>query len=224
MNVTGEKSRIAIAATVATAMLLSACATDAQRTQTEGAAAGAVIGAVAGRALGGNRDGAVAGALLGGLVGAVIGDKTADKKARYAAQEDELRASAERATALARASRERNEQLMQDTAALETSVRRLRTAKLSAESKQALAKENQKKQDAMLASVDGQLRQLREETARQAALIKAAETTGKQNGTPQPSSEGIRLVSASIRDMDQQTRALELAKLNLQQIDQRRSY
>ncbi|MES2349187.1 MAG: glycine zipper 2TM domain-containing protein [Pseudomonadota bacterium] len=223
MNIIGVRGRIVIVAIVATAML-SACATDAQRTQTEGAAAGAVIGAVAGRALGGNRDGAVAGALLGGLVGAVIGDKTADKKARYAAQEDELRASAERATALARASRERNEQLMQDTAALEKSVQRLRTATLSAESKLVLARENQKKQDAMLASVEGQLRQLREETARQSALIKAAETPGKPNGAPQPASEGIRLVSASIRDMDQQTRALELAKLNLQQIDQRRSY
>jgi len=34
----------------------------------------------------------------------------------------------------------------------------------------------------------------------------------------------VRLVSASMRDLEQQARTLELAKLQLQQIDRRRAY
>ncbi len=205
-------------------VLLSACATDAQRTRTEGATMGATIGAVAGQLLGGNREGALAGAVLGGVIGGIFGDQTADKKARYAAQEDELRASADRASTLAQVSRDRNEQLDRDIAALEQSVQQLRTAKLSAESKRALAEASRKQHDGLMTSIDEQLRALREEISRQQALAKAATLPPKPDGTSQPVSEGIRLVSAGMRDLDQQTRALEIAKLNLQKIDRRRAY
>jgi len=201
---------------------LSGCATDAQRTRTEGAAAGVVLGGVAGRVIGGNRDGAVVGAVTGGLAGLVIGDQVATKKERYATQEDMLRASAERATTLARASQQRNAQLARDIAALDQSVKQLRSAKMSAASKRTAALANQKTQQALLVSVDGNLRQLREETARQAEVLKAVGTPGQAVAT-RPTA-GVELVSASMRNLDQQTRLLEQAKRNLQAIDERRAY
>jgi hypothetical protein len=219
------KNRGARVAAVSAAVLLGACANDAQRTRTEGAAAGAALGAVAGHVLGGNKDSTVAGAVIGGVIGAWIGNRTADKKAQYAAREAELRSSAERATALARSSSEQNEQLQRDIAALDESVQQLRTAKVSAESRQAEALAQQQKLGTLLASVDQQLHQLREEHARQAALVKAEATqTRGVAAAPPPSSEGVRLVSASMRDLEQQARTLELAKLQLQQIDRRRAY
>ena len=224
MKIAKPQSRTAMACCIATMLLASGCETDAQRARAEGAAAGAVLGGVTGKVIGGDKHDAIAGAVLGGLAGAVIGDRVAGKKAHYAAREDELLASAERATMLARASEERNEQLTRDIAALDRSVQRLRSARMSAEAKRALALENRRKQQDLLADVDGQLRQLREESSRQSALIRANGTPPGSGTTAQPPSEGIRLVAASMRSVDQQTRALELAKLNLQKIDQRRAY
>ncbi len=202
---------------------LAGCATDAQRTRTEGAAAGVVLGGVAGRAIGGNRDGAIVGAVTGGVAGLLIGDQVAAKKEQFAAQEDRLRASADRAAALAGVSRERNARLTREIAALDQSVQRLRSAKMSAQSKRTLAAENQKKQQALLAAVDDNLRQLREEKSRQAAVLRASTSPG-QNGAAQQRTAGVQLVSAGMSSLDQQTQAMEQAKRDLQRIDQRRAY
>jgi predicted RNase H-like nuclease (RuvC/YqgF family) len=204
-------------------LLLGACATDAQRTRGEAAAVGAAAGAAVFAMAGHNRDSAIVGGVIGGIVGAVVGDRKVETKARYAQREDELRASAERATAVANASREQNAQLMRDIAALDQSVQSLRTASASAEHKQAQAAANQKKLRQLLASVDQQLHQMREEISRQSALAKAA-SDAQAKGGGGTSSEGIQLVSTGVRDLTKQARTLELAKLQLQQIDRRRAY
>jgi YMGG-like Gly-zipper len=210
------------ALTLTVVALLVGCATDAQRTRTEGAGAGAVGGAVLGKVVGG-RDGAMVGAFLGGLIGYSVGDQVADKKAQYAQREDALRASADRALALAKASRDQNDKLSSDIAVLELSVQRLRTERMSAASRQAQTRSNQGRLIALLASVDQQLVQMRTAIAEQSEVLKAEEARTKP--VPEaPPSEGLRRVSASVRDLQQQERSLELARLQLEQIDKRRAY
>lgn len=205
---------------------LSACATDQQRTRSEGIAAGAAAGAVVGHAIGGDERGAALGAVLGGVVGAVFGNRAAEKKAAYAQREAELRAGAERAAALAQASREHNDQIEREIAQLEESVRTLRTAKLSARVKQNRATENGQRVNALLAATEARLQQIRAEVDRQKALlaVAAVRDDGKKKTAAEQPSQDFQLVSVNIRDLEQQTRRLELARLQLQQIDPRRAY
>lgn len=203
--------------------LLAACATDADRARMEGVGAGALGGALLGAALGGNREGAAVGALLGGVIGAAVGDSVVNKKEQYAKAEDDLRTSAARARALAKASRENNEQLARDIAALDLSVKRLRNEKMSADSRRAALASNQERYNTTLASIDQQLQQMRVEIATQATVVKTEQARPKPAGTV-TDSEGLRLVSASVRELQQQERSLELARLQLQQIDRRRAY
>lgn len=216
----------AIAATLVLLMMSAAlpgCATDGQLTRTQGAAAGLVVGGVAGKAIGGNRKDTAVGMATGTVVGLLVGDHVAAEKERYVAQEEELRASAERATALARESQQLNQHLAREIASLNRSVQQLRSAKLSAESGRAMTLKNRERQQSLLASVDVQLRQLREETWRQAALL-SARAPARTGGASAPPSRNVQLVSTGIRQMDQQTRALEQAKATLLAIDQRRAY
>lgn len=211
---------------LALAGLLGSCATDRQRTRTEGAVTGAAAGAVLGRAIGGDNRGAVLGAALGGVVGALLGNRAAGKKAAYARREEDLRASAQRAAAMAQSSREQNDALERDIVLLGQSIQELQTAKLSAVSRQALVAEHRQRLGALLAATDAQLHQMRSELERQSALLAAvpATTDRETKVAGQESSEGFRLVSVGMRDLEQQTRRLELARLQLQQIDQRRAF
>jgi len=207
------------------AVLLCACANDAQRTRTEGVAAGVAAGAVAGQALGGKRDSTLAGALIGGIIGGMIGNSVAQKKAQYAKTEDALLVSAENASAVARASREQNDQLASEIAALDESVQQLRSEKMTAESRRTLALANQQRLTTLLAGVDQNLQQIRGSIAQQTALMQQAEAMrAKQAQSTAEPSEGIQRVSASVRDLQQQERSLELARLQLQEIDRRRAF
>src|SRR5882762_6551911 len=82
-------------------VLLSGCATDAQKTRTQGAGAGAVLGSLIGLAVTHDARGALIGAAAGGAGGLLVGDQVARKKGQYARREDVLRGSAARAQQLA---------------------------------------------------------------------------------------------------------------------------
>ncbi|MBN8739694.1 MAG: hypothetical protein BGP24_05075 [Lysobacterales bacterium 69-70] len=208
------------------ALSLGACATDRQRTRAEGTAAGAAAGAALGRAITGDDRGTAIGAVLGGIVGAVVGNRVANKKAAYAKREEELRLSAQRASALAQTTRDQNQQIEQQIAELNQAVTTLQSVKRSAESKRIAQAENRQKLSALVESVERQLQQMNEEMARQNQLIaavKAQDAKDKREAAPEPS-EGLQLVAASVRDLEQQTRWLELARVQLQQIDERRMF
>ena len=211
-------------------LALAACAAnDANRTTGEGIAAGAVVGAVAGNVVGGNRQATVVGGVLGAVVGGVVGASVANKKADYAQREDMLRASADRAMAVAQASRQDNDQRSVEIAALDQSVQRLRNETMSAGARQALAQDSRQRQKRLLAGVDTQLQRMRAEIARQNAVIVAeqkarANAAATTTAAAPTTSGGLRQVSAGIRDLQQQERTLEEARLQLMQIDKRRAY
>ncbi|WP_313913331.1 glycine zipper domain-containing protein [Tahibacter sp.] len=208
------------------ALLLGACATDQQRTRSEGTAAGVVAGAALGRAITGNDRGTAIGAVIGGIFGAVAGNRIAEKKAAYAQREEQLRQSAQRTMALAESTRTQNEQLEHDIAELDRSVRELVGARLSAVSRQKAASANQQRSAALVETIEQQLAQMKNEVERQNQLIAAVQAQDKaqKNKAQAEPSEGMRLVAASLRELGTQTRQLELARLQLQQIDERRAY
>lgn len=208
------------------ALVLCACATDQQRTRAEGTATGVAAGAALGRAITGNDRGTVIGAMLGGIVGAVVGDRVAKKKAAYAQREENLRQSAQRATALAESTRVQNEQIENQIAELDRAVQDLRQASLTGAERQARHDAQQQRLAALVETVAHQLRQMNAEVERQNALIaevKALDAKERRTAEEQQS-EGVQLVAAGLRDLEQQTRRLELARLQLQQIDERRAY
>jgi len=89
-------------------LALTACATDQQRTRTEGTAAGALGGAAIGALIGG-KNAAGIGTLVGGAIGLMAGDTVAPKKAAYAKREAAPRSSADHAEQLARHQRQQNQ-------------------------------------------------------------------------------------------------------------------
>lgn len=112
---------------------LAGCATDQQRTKTQGSAFGAGVGAVAGGALGalvgaltGNAEnigrfaaiGAGVGLLAGGVAGYNWGENVARKKAEYANAEDYLDASIADARATTEAAASENAVLRDDIASV----------------------------------------------------------------------------------------------------------
>ena len=219
---------LAVRLVLVSLVCVGGCATDAQRTRTEGAAAGAVAGAVVGQVLGRNTGATVAGAVVGAAAGSFIADRTVDKKAEYARREEELRQSAQKATALAQSSRETSARLTREVAALEASVKALQARRLAAEERQNQIVGQEQQLKALQSSVDRQLAQVRGELERQTALYKAAEASqrsasGSGSAAP-PQSNGLQLVASGMRELDGETRSLELIKLQLQQIDSRRSY
>lgn len=217
---------------LASAVLLSGCATDRQTTIAQGAGIGATAGAVLGGLLGHNKDSVLAGAAVGAALGGAIGYQTADKKADYAQREDELQAAAKQAQAMARAIREENEQRAVAIAALKQSIQRLHTAKLTAIARRNFAAENQQKQTELVAGIDERLRQLRGELAHQNTLLTAqqkanTEATAKAPATNVPAAtptDGFSQVSLGVRELQQQQRALEAARAQLMLIDNRRAF
>lgn len=225
------KSRIAVTGLTG-ALLLSGCATDRQTTIAQGAGIGAAAGAVLGGVLGRNKDSMLAGAALGAALGGGGGYQMASKKAEYAQREDELEAAAKQAQTMARAIRAENEQRATAISALEQSVQRLNTAKLTATERRNLAAENQQKQIALVAGIDERLRQLRGEFARQNTLLAAerkahAEAAAKvppANVATTTPTDGFNHISLGVRELQQQQRVLEAARAQLMQIDNRRAY
>lgn len=207
-------------------LLLGACATDQRRTRSEGTAAGVVAGAALGRAITGDDRGTAIGALIGGIVGAVAGNRIAEKKAAYARREEQLRQSAQQTMALAASARTQNEQLERDIAELDRAVQELAAARLSAASRQKANNANQQRSAALVEAIERQLKQMKDEVERQNQLIAAvqAQDAAQKRRTPAEPSDGMRLVATSLRDLEAQTRQLELARLQLQQIDERRAY
>jgi len=205
---------------------VSGCASDSQQTRAEGIGAGVLLGAIVGGLIG-DSDGAKIGAVLGGVAGGVIGDGVADKKEQYTMREDELNASAARAKQIAQEARKQNDSLAQEVVVLKNAVERVRNEKMSAQSRNALVKESQQRGAALLSEVDQRLREVRSEISRQQAVLQTEERLAKE--TQKPSSvEGIRLVNAGMRDLQNNERSLERtmerAKAQLRLIDTRRAY
>ena len=92
-----------------TCFLLSACATDKQKTEGQGAGAGAILGALVGVAITHNVKGAAIGGALGAGVGYGVGHHVAETKEQYAQREQILRGSAQRAEQLAQYASQQNE-------------------------------------------------------------------------------------------------------------------
>ena len=201
---------------------LSGCATDAQRTQTEGAVAGAAIGAGIG-AIAGGKEATVVGAAAGTVIGGIVGSKVAADKAEYARREDALRASAERANLLAEATRQHNTTLTAQLAELQKNVQRLRTEKMSATARKNLTLAHQTKVAGLMQGVDTQLAQVRDEVTKQQALLKQEQRLAQQNND-QRLQPGMQQVAMAIRDLQTTEQALERAKAQLQLVDQKRAY
>lgn len=208
------------------AVSVTGCATDPQRTRTEGTLVGAGAGAAIGRAITGDDRGTAIGAAIGAVVGLVAGNRMAKKKAEYAKREDALRESAQRAVALAQSTREENDQLSRDIADLEATVHQLSSQKTSAAAKKTQLEASERKQVALVAAADASLARVREEYARQEAVVN--ERTSSQSAdkiaAEQQQSEGFRLVQASMRELQAQERRLETAKEQLRLIDTRRVF
>ena len=119
--------------------------------------------------------------------------------------------------------RNANEGLGRDIATLEASVQRLQAERLSAENRRNLAQANRQSLTALVGRVDQQLQQVRREISQQTTVVQAEERRAKETKQPVPE-QGIRLVAAGIRDLQGQEHALERARLQLQQLDQRRAY
>ena len=214
---------VALAVALATVGCASGPPSDSQRTVGEGAAFGALIGALLGAAAADNRRGAAVGAALGAAAGTAVGMGVADKKAAYARREDALRASADRAQALVAETRQANETLDGEIAQLQASVQRLRAEQMSAEAQRELAQSNQQAVLAAMGRIDQQLQSVRQEISRQVSLAQAEQKQAAE--TRQPVAEqGLRLVSAGVRDLQGQERALERARQQLLLLDPRRAY
>jgi hypothetical protein len=202
---------------------LCACATDAQKTQGQGAGAGAVLGALIGVAVTHDARGALIGGAAGGLTGLGVGTAVAQKKAQYAARENTLHDSAQRAEQLAQQVQQRNQQLSGEVARLDATVQNLRTQEMSAEARRALLDRNQRSAQILLSGVDLQLQQVKAEIVRQQAVLTAEAQQAQQTQQASPA-DGVRLVQAGIRDLESDQRALEQARAQLALIDPRRAY
>jgi uncharacterized protein YcfJ len=203
-------------------VLLTACATDQQRTRTQGTAAGAVGGAAVGALIGG-KGAAGKGALVGAAIGLLAGDAVAKKKAAYAQREALLRGSADRAQQLAQQLRQQNEITTVQIAALGKDIKRLKAQKLSATARKNRAAENQTRLAGLMKGIDDQLVQVKAEITQQQTLLadeqrKAAES---HDNTLEPS---MQLVSAGVRNLQSSERTLEMAKAQLQLLDPKRKY
>lgn len=203
---------------------VSGCATDAQRTRTEGAAIGGAVGAGIGALAAKNTPaGAAIGGAVGALAGLVYADQVAKKKARYAQREDALRQSAGTARQVAQATRQQNDRLAAEVAGLDQRVQGLRTQKISEEARNEYARETQKRFEILQSGVDLQLSQVRQEIIRQQQVLLAEQQEANQTHVPSPP-EGIQLVSNSILELQQNERLLEETRAQLQLIDAKRAY
>ena len=202
--------------------LLSSCASDQQRTRTEGVVSGAAIGAVLGHILD-HRNGAALGAVIGGAAGGVVGNQVAEKKRLYAEREDALNAAAAHSQAIAQQARVANEALQRDIAALAASVTRLQTKRMSARSRKNVALSTRRSFEETNRKLDQQLAAVRSELAKQHEIIRREQALVKQTNEPSPPS-ALRLVSAGIQDLESHERALERAKAQLMLLDSRRAF
>lgn len=201
--------------------VVAGCATDQQRTRTEGAAVGALVGAVVGAAVGG-RDGAAIGAAVGGAGGLAYGDQQAKKKQEFAEREDALKRAIAQAQQTSRQAREANQGLQREIAALEETVRRLKTQRLAARQRAELAQSARRRTEQANANVNAQLIAVRQEIGRQQhALQRDAELARK---APEETPSAVRLVRAGVDDLQSQERALEQVKAQLALLDSKRAF
>jgi len=201
---------------------LTACATDQQRTRTEGTAAGAVGGAAIGALIGGKNGGAI-GALAGGALGLLAGDTVARKKAAYAKREASLRSSADHAEQLAQRLQQQNQITATRIAALQQPIDRLKVEQLSVTSRNNRVANDQIRLAGLMKDVDDHLVQVRAEIVQQQTLLADEQRQAAQtrDNTLQPS---MRLVAAGVRDLQSSERGLEMAKAQLQLLDSKRQY
>jgi hypothetical protein len=215
---------------VVACIFLSACATDKQKTEGQGAGAGAILGAIVGVAITHNVKGAAIGGAVGAGAGLAVGHHVAETKEQYAQREQILRESAQSAQQLAQYTRQQNAVISGDVARLELTVQNLQTQQASAEVRHAAVMRSSRKAETALNGVDLQLQQVKGEIARQQAALDADAQQAQQTGHASPA-EGARLVRASItdlqanqRELESNQRALEEARAQLQLIDSRRAY
>ena len=201
---------------------LSACATDQERTRTEGAAAGAVGGAAIGALIGGKGSTGI-GALAGGAIGLLAGDAVARQKAAYAKREAALRNSANRAEQFAQQQRQQNTATLVQIAALRNDIHRLQVEQLSLTTRNNLAAADQARLTGLTRYVNGQLVQVRAEISQQQILLADEQHKAAQShdNSLQPS---LQLVAAGVRDLQSSERALEMAQAQLQLLDSKRQY
>ena len=208
---------------VAACLVVSACATDQQKTEGQGAGAGALLGALIGVAITHDARGAAIGGAVGGGAGYAVGNQVAQRKAQYAQRENDLRNSAQRANVLAEQTQQMNQQISAQVARLDETVRSLRKQEMSEDTRRGLTESNRRQAASLLNGVNAQLQVVRDEVARQQALL-AAETQQAQQSKESTDSEGVHLVSAGIRELQSNQRQLEEARAQLQLIDPRRAY
>jgi len=211
-----------IAWAIPSTLLLNGCATDQQRTRTEGATGGAVLGALIGAALGG-RNGAIAGAAVGAGGGALVGNSVAKKKQGYAEREAALRDSVVRSQALAAQTRQKNTQLSGQIAELQRNIQSLQAQKVSAIAKQTLLADRKVEATNLIEGVDVQIQRVADEIGRQQALIDKERRLAMQTHDNSLAPH-IQQVADGVRDLQSNQRDLELARAQLQLIEQKRAY
>jgi hypothetical protein len=201
---------------------VTACATDQQRTRTEGTAAGAVGGAAIGALIGGKGATGI-GAGVGALAGLLVGDAVARKKAEYAQREALLRGSADRAQQLAQQLRQQNEITTAQIATLQQEVERLKMEKISATVRKNRMVEDQTRLAGLMQGVDDRLVRVRAEITQQQQLL-ADEQRKAHESRDNTLGPSMQLVAAGVRDLQSSERALETAKAQLQLLDSKRQY
>jgi hypothetical protein len=207
--------------TVICSLLLTACANDADLTRGEGAGVGAVAGGVLAKILGAKTGGVIGAAAGGAVVGLIAGDQVAKKKATYASNEDQLRASAQKAQDLAQQTRAYNDQLKQQIAALTQSRDQLNQQVMDAQARNKIAQANKQKTTALIRQTNTQLASVRQEIANQQHVIDTA--SANQDKSAQNSAD-IERVADGVTALQVQERALQQAEAQLKLIDQRRAY
>ena len=195
---------------------LSGCATDQQRTKTQGTVIGAVggavllggLGALAG-VLSGNRDnvaryaiaGAAAGAALGGVAGYNWGANVAREKAAYANTEDYLDACIGDTRAATAAAQRQNQSL------------RNQIAQLNAQSQQALVAYQQGQVDRQYLAGASAAVQERRADVQQKAQNLTQQIAIERNALAQARTKGS---SAKLQQFNNEIRALSAQKAELQ--------
>jgi len=204
-------------------LVLTGCATDADRTRAQGAGAGAVAGGAIGGLLHGRGSDALVGAAIGAVGGLIVGDRVAKKKQAYAKREEALRSAAEHSRLVAESAKSYNQQLQQQIVALRQTQRQLENQRMTTTVRHNLALDNNQKARYLLAQTRQRLNDVHAELESQRAVI-TAEQQAASKAHEQSPADGMRRVSAGVDDLQNQERSLKVALDQLQQIDNRRMY
>lgn len=198
------------------------CATDAQRTTTEGTATGAVLGAGIGYLLGRDR-GAEIGALIGGAGGYQYGQYVVSVKTAYAQREQALQAISADSQRIADEARRYNDLVIQEIAELQQQRDRLQARRMATSDRNQLLEQQRQRAEQLLADTGSQLDQVRNAINQQQRAMQVERDARAQGYQSIPDAQ-MQAMSAQMQLLQAEQATLEQAVEQLKVIDDRRSY